>query len=413
MLTKNIVPGDITIAKAKGIKLWDKTGKEYLDFSSQTLNLNLGNSPDIAKEAFLKQFDKFTFLSSRFKNEVFVNLARELINIAPAELKKVNLKLTNGSDANESAFKRVRVYRGKPYIISFYRSHLGESSETLSARGKNFYRKQFRGSNNFIHLPPPFILQTLGHSLKESEKITLEQLEILLRERDDIAALIIEPVMVNAGGYIFTKNFLQSVRSICSERNISLIFDEIQTAFGWMGTFFAAKYFRVTPDLLTLGKGLASGFPLAAVLMKDEYDLMEYGEDEYTYGGHPVSCAIAIENIKILKKTNILKDVVKKSRILEGYLRQLQDSFPKLIKEVRICGLIAAIEFKEPKTMSIASVVYTESLKRGLILRKSLDGRGSSLVLKPPLIVSDVDIDDAFKILSKSLDYINKKIGRL
>lgn len=119
-LNKNVIPGNILITKAKGIRLWDKNSKEYLDFSSQTLNLNLGNAPDIVKEAFIKQFDKFTFLSSRFESAIFMRLSKKIIDLAPKGLTKVNLKLTNGGDANESALKRARVYHKKPYVISFY-----------------------------------------------------------------------------------------------------------------------------------------------------------------------------------------------------------------------------------------------------------------------------------------------------
>lgn len=145
-LTKNVIPGNILIKKAKGLRLWDQNDKEYLDFSSQTLNLNLGNAPDIAKKAFLKQFDQFTFLSSRFESAVFMPLSKKIIDLAPKGLTKVNLKLTNGSDANESALKRARAYHKKPYVISFYLSHLGESSETLSASGKHFHANTHGGS---------------------------------------------------------------------------------------------------------------------------------------------------------------------------------------------------------------------------------------------------------------------------
>ena len=104
VLTKNIVPLNILVKRAKGVRFWDYNGKEYLDFSSQTLNLNLGNSPELAKKAFLEQFKKFTFLSTRFTSSILVELANELVHIAPKGLNKVNLKLTNGSDANETHY---------------------------------------------------------------------------------------------------------------------------------------------------------------------------------------------------------------------------------------------------------------------------------------------------------------------
>lgn len=403
VLTKNIVPLNILVKKAKGVKFWDYNGKEYLDFSSQTLNLNLGNSPDLAKKAFLEQFEKFTFLSTRFTSNVLIELANELVRIAPKGLNKVNLKLTNGSDANESAFKRVRAYRKKPYIVSFYWSHLGESCETLSANGKHFNLKNFNGSKNFIYVPNPFMLVSKGQSLESSENQVLKQLQFMFQERDDIAAVIIEPIMVNAGGFIFSKRFLKELKNICLEHNISLIFDEIQTAFGWLGTFFAADFFGVAPDLMTLGKGLSSGFPLAAIIMKEEYDVLDYGEDEYTYGGHPISCAIAVETIRFLENSDIFAKVIERSNLLKKLLLEIAKTNKEYIKEVRVCRLITSLEFYQDKHKDFANDVYRTALDKGLVLRKSFDGLGPSLVLKPPLIVSVTEINRAMKLLAESV----------
>lgn len=403
-LTKNILPNNIVVKKAKGVYFWDKNNKKYLDFSAQTLNLNFGNSPEFVKKAFLNQFEKFTFLSTRFTSEILVELANELIRIAPKVLNKVNLKLTNGSDANESAFKRVRRYRKKPMIVTFYWSHLGESIETLSTNSKYLDITTFNDQRNFINIPTPFSLQGSEDNKKECEKLIHTQIESVFKKRNDIAALILEPIMVNAGGYIFSKIFLQSIQKLCTKYKISLIFDEIQTAFGWLGTFFASQYYNVIPDLMTLGKGLASGFPLAGILMKKEYDNLNYGEDEYTYGGHPISCAIAIENIRLLRQSNLLKEIPSKSTLLRRKLDHLSKEYKHLVKEIRVAGLIASIEFVQTKSKNLALHVYDGALKRGLILRKSFDGIGPSLVLKPPLIVTKEEIKKALKILENSVE---------
>jgi len=217
-LTKNIRPTEnIIVKKAKGIKVWDIKNKEYLDFSSQTLNLNLGNSPEIAKKAFLQQFNKYTFLSTRFVSEVFLGLSKKLIQIAPKKLTKVNIKLTNGGDANESAIKRARIFRRKPYIVSFYYSHLGEGCETLKANGKHFSSIFFGGSNYFIHIIPPFFNN-------RTEGLVLKEIEFIFKSRDDIAAIIIEPIMVNAGVYVFTRSFLKTLRFLCDKYKINFNF---------------------------------------------------------------------------------------------------------------------------------------------------------------------------------------------
>ena len=135
-LTRNIKPQNIKISKAKGVIFYDDKGKEYLDFSSQTLNLNFGqNHPKITK-AVIKQVKNFTYLSSRFENPLMIELAEKLLSISPSILRKVNLKLVNGSDANESTLKRIRKKSGKEFVITYHKTHLGESSETLSASGR-------------------------------------------------------------------------------------------------------------------------------------------------------------------------------------------------------------------------------------------------------------------------------------
>ncbi|OGK31495.1 hypothetical protein A3F29_04065 [Candidatus Roizmanbacteria bacterium RIFCSPHIGHO2_12_FULL_33_9] len=390
-LTKNVTPTTkISVKKAKGVRLWDTNNKEYLDFSSQTLNLNLGNSPKIAKRAFLTQFNRYSFSSTRFISKSFIELSKKLVSISPKGLTKVNIKLTNGSDANESAIKRARIFRKKPYIVTFFSSHLGETSETLNA-SKKLTELFYGGSSYFIQIPSPF-------EKNNSEEKTLNKIETLFLRRKDIAAIIIEPIVVNSGVHIFSKKFLRELRQLCNKYNVSLIFDEIQTAFGWLGSIFASEYFGVTPDMLTIGKGFAAGFPLAGILMKKEYDVLDYGLDEYTYGGHAISCAIAQENINFLTKTKILNTVKKNSLLFSNLLTNYKISNKDKVKEVRFCGLIAGIEFR---STLLTKKLFTKLIKNGLITRKS-SNNPRSIVLKPPIIVSPSILKKAVDILDKT-----------
>lgn len=404
-LTKNLNSTNIRVKKARGVWFWDTKGKKYLDYSSQTLNLNLGNSPDFAKSAFLKQFNKFTYLSSRFDNPTFTMLSKKLVDLAPSGLTKVNIKLTNGGDANESAFKRVRIFRGKPYILSLYNSHLGEGSETLAASGKYSDNIFFGGSDKFLNVHAPFYFKHKGYSEEQSDQLALSEIKSLLGKRKDIAAMVLEPIMVNAGGYINSKNYLKILRKICDTYNISLIFDEVQTAFGWLGTNFAAEYFDVTPDLITLGKGIGFGFPLAGVLMKKEYDVVDYGLDETTYGGHPISCAIALDGLKYIQTHHLLEGIQNKESVFRELLSQILNKYRDIIFETRIAGLIASVEFKSAKA---ALEIYELCMEHGLLVRKSMDGVGPSLVFKPPIITTEKEIVYAMNILEKCLKILCK-----
>lgn len=405
-LTKNIIPSNknIVVKKARGAILWDSQDKDYIDFSAQTLNLSLGQChPELIKAASA-QLNRYTFLSSRFVCEPFMQLAKTLIELAPNKLTKVNIKLSDGSDANESAFKRVRKYHKKQTIVSLYKSHLGETSETIAASGKHFENRSYIGGcQKFVFFPPPhpdFISSC--KTIEEAEQASLLCLKKLLEKNNDICAIIVEPIMVNAGVYILSPNYLRELRTICDKSNIGLIFDEIQTAFGWLGTFFAASKYKVTPDILTMGKAISPGFPLAAILMRSKYDVLDYGEDEFTYGGHPLSCVVALKNIEILKHIKMEKTVTEKGFLISKLLLVLKKKH-RFIKEIRGEGLIWAVDFG--KNIPIADIdrIYKKALSNGLILRKSQDGLGSSLVIKLPLIITDPEIKKGVERLDRSL----------
>jgi len=404
-LTKNIIPeNNIIIAKARGIILWDTEGKDYIDFSAQTLNLSQGQChPELTKTA-ITQLRHYTFLSSRFVCEPFLQLSKTIVNLAPKGLTKINIKLSDGSDANESAFKRVRSYHKKQTIASLYKSHLGETSETLAASGKHSKNRYYTGgSQKFVFFPPPhpdFIPSC--ETVKEAEKTSLLGLKNLIAENSDICGVIVEPIMVNAGVYILSPSYLNGLRALCDDYQISLIFDEIQTAFGWLGTFFAASRYKASPDILTMGKAISPGFPLAAILMRPKYDVLEYGEDEFTNGGHPLSCAVALKNIEIIKHMKIKKIVSERSALILKLLTALQKKHP-FIKEIRGEGLIWGIDFGKNISPLGANQIYTRALSNGLILRKSCDGLGSSLVIKLPLTITAAEIEEGIKRLEQSL----------
>lgn len=391
-LTKNVITSEISATHAKGATFFGDDKKKYLDFSATALNLNLptfkGQEDKICQE--LKE-NQYTV--TQFKNKGLIALSEKLITIAPKGLKKANMQLNNGADANESAFKRARIYRKRPYILSFYWSNLGESCETLKANGKNNAPPFFGGSSYFIHVTPPF-------SGLKNENQVLSKIELLFRFRDDISAIIIEPIMINAGVYAFSKSFLQSLRDLCNTHNISLIFDEVKTGFGWLGKMFAAQYFDVIPDMMTIGNGIATGFPLAGILMKPEYDVLEHGLDERIYGGHSFACQIALDHISYLETSSFLKQVTKKSQKLSQALNNLEKKYPKVIKEVRIYGLIAGIECENQQ---LALSLYNKCSKQGLVIRRSMNGSGTTIILRPPLIVEENELDEAVNIIKTGI----------
>jgi len=404
-LAKNIKPAYPPLIRGEGARVFDVNGKTYLDFCSQTLNLNLGHCHPRIVDAVKKQLDRIYYTSSRFLDEPTLQLAKKLIEISPPQLTKVNLKMTGGSEANECAIKMVRKYHSNNTIVATYKSFFGESLETMRCSG-NFFDKAFLGGKNgYVYVNPAYCFRCpFNKNRSDCGLECAKSFENIFKCRDDICSIILEPIIVNAGVIIPPRDYLKEVRRICDEHDITLIFDEAQTAFGWTGEMFAANYFNVVPDILTICKGLSAGFPLGAAIFKEKYDLLEYGEHEFTYGAHPVSCAAAIETIKILTESDFLNVVKSKGEYLNNRLMELETF--DCIGDVRTCGFLAGLEFikenKNPDSIK-AKKIYEICLKNGIIFRLSSGFKGNVLIIKPPLIISKEEIDIAIDTLRESI----------
>lgn len=405
-LSKNIRPLAPPLVKGEGIIVIDINGNKYLDFSSQTLNMNLGHCHPRIINAVKGQLDDIYYASSRFLHPSALLLAKKLVEISPQGLTKVNLKMATGSEANEGAIKMVRKYHGKDTIATVYLSFFGVTFETMRCSGKYFNTKFIGNKGDYVYAFPPYCLRCPYN--KTPTDCSLEcatAFEKNLQYRDDIGAIMLEPVMVDTGGVIIPpKGYLKEVRKICNEHDIALIFDEDQTAFGWLGEMFAADYFEVGPDIMTFGKALAAGFPLNAISFKEKYDVLEYGEHEFTLGAHPISCVAALENINILSEDGFLDNVKKKAKYFKNRLIEIQEKIEWI--DVRAIGLIAGVEIlkdkKNPDTLK-ARKIYDDCLKNGVLFRLSHDFNGNVIIIKPPLIVTNDEIDEALDVLLQSL----------
>lgn len=410
-LSKNIRPLSLPLVKGDGVTVTDINSKKYLDFSSQTLNMNLGHCHPRIVNAVKGQLDRIYYTSSRFLHPSALLLAKRLVEIAPHGLTKVNLKITSGSEANEGAIKMVRKYHNKNTIASVYLSFFGVTFETMRCSGKYFNTSFLGDRGNYMHISPPYCFRCVYN--KNPSDCSLEcatEFEKILQYRDDIGGFMIEPIMVDTGGVIICpKEYLKKIRKICNEHDIALIFDEDQTSFGWLGEMFASDYFGVVPDIMTFGKGLAAGFPLSAVLFKKKYDVLEYGEHEFTHGAHPISCVAALENIKILTENDFLNDVKTKAKYFENRLIEIQEKIEWI--DVRTIGLIAGVEIltdkKTPDPIK-ARKIFDDCLKNGVIFRLSHDFNGNVIIIKPPLIVTNYEIDKALDVLLQVLMKHNK-----
>ncbi|MGF6534283.1 4-aminobutyrate aminotransferase-like enzyme [Paraburkholderia sp. GAS206C] len=404
--SRNTQPSQVKLVSGKGAQVFDSNGKRLIDCCSQTLNSNLGQCHPEIISAVETQVNKLTYASSRFSSDVSEQLHKRLVQITPEPLTTVNLANVTGSLANEGAVKMARKKTNRSLVISRERSHLGQSFETMRISGKHENTK-FLGKRNVEFFPAPYCFRCpLGLKSETCDAECLTPLENIQKIcGDDVAAVIVEPIMVDAGVLIPKKNYHKRLQSFCKSNSIPLIWDEIQTAFGWLCTTFAMDLYDVVPDILTLGKGLGAGFPIAATVFRAEFDVLEYGDHEFTAGAHPVSCAASLAMLNVLKKPGFFEKISVVAQYIESRLRALKN-ISSVIGDVRGHGFLFGVEFvtKEgnyPNT-EITKKIFEELMRNGVVTRVSRVGAHSNVIqFKPPIIMTMDQAEEALTIFEK------------
>ncbi|MEK5071619.1 class-III pyridoxal-phosphate-dependent aminotransferase [Sporosarcina sp. FSL K6-1508] len=399
-LTSNVHPSlDASpVEKGEGMYFWDISGKKFLDFSSQTLNLLLGQCHPAVVDAVVKQAKSLTYVSSRFGSTSYYEACKLLVELAPPLHTRVNIKMCDGSDANETGIKIAKKFTGKSGIISFYKGHTGQTTQTLNIRGYGRDPKTLRGSNeDVIFVNPPKCEQD------GDWKDTIKEIRDAVTFNKNIACILLDPIMTNAGLLVNqqTKEYLQEVQQICSEEGIVFILDENQS-FGWVPSYFATTYFDISPDVITLGKGLSGGHPLAGVLVKEHLkDVLSYNEADFTNGGHPISCAATKATLTTLKNEDF--DISGKENYIFKKMNYLISKTAINIKH-RGVGLIHSLEIinttDQQVNEELAKSIYDDCLLNGIFLRLY----NNCLIIKPPIIVNYEQIDELFGVLETALN---------
>lgn len=369
----------IVVEKVEGATIWDKDGKSYLDFAASSNNLPLGHNPPRIIDAIKNYLtnNKPVHLSSRYIDPVTEKFIKRIGECLPRELSRINVKLSDGSDAVEECIKRTLEYQTGTKIIVFQGAHHGETIATIAASPKHH-------GNAIWHK------NLEDHFFAVENFAPLEQIEELLKQ-DSFAGILLEPVLVNFGVLPPPENYLQHLRVLCDKYKKTLIFDEVQTGFGWLGKFTAAEYFGVIPDIAAFGKGLGNGFPIAITAMKPEYDNLAYNQTGFTAGGTPLSLLAAINCIDTLEE--YLPNVKLKAYALRYNLNQIP--FPFILRQAE---LMVGVDFN---CIAETNNVFNRCVENGLVLRKS--GNGKSLIWKPPVTVTIEEITNAVSIFRKSL----------
>lgn len=364
---------ELGIVEAEGSYVTAEDGREYLDFASGVAVTNIGHNHPKVMEAAKRQIDQ---LIHGGHNVVYypsyVELAEKLNELAGGD--NMVYFSNSGAEVNEGAMKLAKKVTNRPAIISFKRGFHGRTLGTTSITASNAaYRRDYEGllpSVYYADYPYPF-----HHGLTEEEESErcLRQLHELFQLQvapDQVAAMILEPIQ-GEGGYIVPPvSFIRELRELCDEHGIMLIFDEIQTGFGRTGTMFAYEHFGVKPDMLTLAKGIASGFPISALIAKKEYmEQWPAGTHGGTFGGNPVSCAAALATIDVLEES-ALSNAREKGVYFKERLLELKHQHPN-IGEVRGVGLMLALELIDLEGQpnpALLSFIRSKAIEQGIIL---------------------------------------------
>lgn len=375
-------PLKIEIERAKGIYLFDKNNKPYIDLISGVSVSNIGHLHEKVVEAVKKQAETYMHLMvyGEYIQSPQVVFAEKISKILPGELNSTYF-VNSGSEAVEGALKLAKRYTGRTEIISFKNAYHGSTHGALSVMGNEEFKNSFRPL-----LPDvKFLTFNLEQDLEGISNKT--------------ACVIVEPIQGEAGIRIPQNDYLKKLRKKCNETGTLLIFDEIQTGFGRIGSFFASMEFDVVPDIMTIAKGMGGGMPIGAFISTNE--IMSCLKTNpilghiTTFGGHPVSCAAAVATLDVLKNENLIEDVKRKGELFRKYLTHPQ------IREIRGVGLFMAVELKD---FAQVKMVIDRSIENGLITDWFLF-HDSAFRIAPPLIITDDEIIEACNILNESIEY--------
>ena len=364
---------DIVLVKGKGARLWDETGKEYIDCAAGISVANIGHGNEKYAEALKQQALKLITVPGIFYNDVRGDLLEKLIAITPASLTRAFLA-NSGTEVVEAAIKFARFTTKKTDFIATMKGFHGRTMGALSATHKKDYREPFEPLvPGFTHVPFN----------------NFEKLEAAVT--DKTAGIIIELVQGEGGINIADKDYIQNIRKLCDEKGILLIVDEIQTGFARTGKMFACEHYDVQPDMMTVAKAMAGGLPMGALLCSDKI-IVEQGIHGTTFGGNALACAAALTTLEIIEEENLVQQAAEKGEYFAGKLREIQSD---KIREVRNFGFMVGVELKEKVKPFIEALI-----EEGVI---TLPAGTTVLRLLPPIVISKEDIDTAVEKIAKVL----------
>jgi taurine--2-oxoglutarate transaminase len=407
----------IAVKHAEGVYLYDYDGKRYIDFSSGLMNVNIGHGNQRVTEAVVRQMQEVAYVTPSCVTRVRGELGKKLSEICPGDLNKAFFTLC-GATSIENGIKLARLYTGRQKILTRYQSYHGSSYGAISASGDpRRLPADAQQAPNFVHFDLPYLYRwEYGEAALLKESIAALQRVIMYEGPNNIAAILLEGESGSSGCLKYPVGYLKAVREICNKYGILLIMDEVMSGFGRTGRWFGFENHDIIPDMIAMAKGLTCGYlPFGCLMVSDriaaKYDdaVLPLG---LTYSAHPVSCAAALETLKIYEDEHLIDNAASMGRYMESQVEKLKAKH-KSIGDFRNTGLLGCIEVvknrktKEPmapfnarpEEMTVMNKVAAKIRELGMYTFV----RWSYVFVAPPLVVTREQIDEGLAIISEAL----------
>jgi len=409
------------IVDAEGVYFTDADGNRYLDFASQLMCSNLGHKNARINEAMRNQAERFAFMAPGFTCEARARLGEKLAEITPGNLTK-SFFSPGGTEANEAAIMMARWVTGKHKIISRYHSYHGSTYTSAALTGEPRRWATEPAVSGILKAPAPYDYRTVFDNAMH----TLAYIdEMMTLEGDTVAAVIAEPVVGSNGILVPPPEYLPELKRICHKHGALLIADEVMSGFGRCGEWFACDLWDVTPDILTLAKGITAAYlPLAATIVTEE--IAQVFEENFfnighTYSGHPMTVAAAVEAIQVYEDEGLIPAAKGKGKYLKDRLCELKEKHP-CVGDVRGVGLFCGVEVvkdrktKEPfapydaKIKGLPSAV-AQTAGKAMQAGAYLVPMNNTRIVAPPLIITEAQIDEGIAALDQALSWTDSQIN--
>lgn len=407
----------LVVARARGAKVWDVDGNEYIDFLSGAAVTNVGHNHPKVVEAISRQLQEFIHYASLYMYyELPVKLAEELAKITLGNFPKRVAYGLSGSDANDSAIKYARAFTRRPKIISFFNSYHGQTygATSLSAVTIRMSRRigPLLPEIYHVHYPDcyrcPFKLECpeCGYYCIDY----IEKMFKVLIPSDEVAGIFVEPIQGDAGVIVPPELYHRKLKELCEKYGILFVAEEVQTGFARTGKWFAMQHFGVNPDLTIMGKAIAAGMPLSALIGKGEiFESMEGSMHFYTTQAHPLSCAAALANIEIIREERLAERANRLGGIAMKRFSEMMEKH-ELIGDVRGKGLLIGVDLvkdrgtKEPARKEALKVDWRCWEKKMILTHFG----ASVLRIAPPLTISEEELEKALTIIEEAITDVEK-----